>query len=62
MAGSQPPAELYDPVTGTWSDTAPMIEASYGPTATLLNDATVLVVGGSRDSGATAVTQVFDPT
>ena len=53
--------ELYDPVSGTWSNTAPMIEVSYSPAATLLNDGTVLVVGGTDASSQSAVAQVFEP-
>ena len=40
-------AELFDPVTGTWSPTAPMPSARGGASAALLSDGTVLLVGGS---------------
>ncbi|MET0405876.1 MAG: kelch repeat-containing protein, partial [Cystobacter sp.] len=45
-------AELYDPASDTWSDTAPMNVDRYRATATLLQGGTVLVVGGTsnRDS------------
>jgi hypothetical protein len=39
-------AERFDPVSGTWSHTAPMNVERYGHTATLLGDGTVLAVGG----------------
>jgi hypothetical protein len=39
-------AELYDPVTGTWSTAASMATARYIDTATLLSDGAVLVAGG----------------
>jgi N-acetylneuraminic acid mutarotase len=44
-------AEVYDPVTGTWSVTAAMTAARSGASATLLLDGRVLVVGGVDDRG-----------
>jgi hypothetical protein len=42
---SPPYAELYDPVAGSWTTTAPMLR-SHGTPAILLLDGTVLVAGG----------------
>ena len=38
-------AEIYDPSTGGWSEVTPMAQASADPTAVLLADGRVLVVG-----------------
>lgn len=55
-------AELYDPTSGTWSETAPMAVGRTGHTATALADGKVLVAGG-RDGFDTALdsTEVYDP-
>ncbi|MGW4160936.1 Kelch repeat-containing protein [Streptomyces sp. NPDC004788] len=59
-------AEVYDPETGRWTDTAPMGQARCGHSATLLADGRVLVAGGSdRRSGdsehSLTSAEVFDP-
>jgi hypothetical protein len=50
-------AELYNPATGTWRDTAPMHATGNGLTATVLPSGKVLVVG--LDTGHKA--EVYDP-
>jgi N-acetylneuraminic acid mutarotase len=70
VAGGQPDgggteswasAELYDPVTGTWQPTAPMLEARTGHTATLLSNGRVLVSGGYNNGGILASAELYDP-
>jgi Galactose oxidase, central domain len=64
-------AELYDPVTGSFTPTGNMVNAQYGPTATLLNNGKVLITGGFRpmQSGMTAAylpvdagAELYDPS
>jgi hypothetical protein len=50
VAGST--AELYDPLTGSWTLTARTIEGQGGHSATLMADGTVLVAGGISQAGA----------
>jgi N-acetylneuraminic acid mutarotase len=53
-------AEIYDPTTRTWSPAASMHYARMQPTALLLPDDRVLVVGDQGSNEQTAET--FDPT
>src|SRR5262249_24328285 len=57
-------AELYDPVTGTFTRIADMIDPNQGarPTATLLANGQVLFAGGDLgDFGGSASPELYDP-
>jgi hypothetical protein len=59
-------AELYDPKTGTFSETGSMTEGSEGHTATLLSDGRVLIAGGynlslSGSGQMLASAELYDP-
>src|SRR5439155_7773717 len=51
-------AELYDPLTRTFSPTGNLTTARAWHAATLLPDGKVLLVGGSEDGSA----EVYDPS
>jgi hypothetical protein len=55
--------QRYDPATGTWSLAPPMANPRFAHTATVLDDGTVLIVGGcAAEAGpATPSAEVFDP-
>ena len=60
-------AELYDPLTGSWTVTGSMGEGRQYHTATLLLDGRVLVVGGSGmgdsvNGGSLASAELYDPS
>jgi N-acetylneuraminic acid mutarotase len=55
-------AELYDPATGTWSNTTSLNTARASHTATLLSNGKVLVACGTGDTGNTLYTaELYDP-
>jgi len=75
LIAAEPNAQLYDPPTGTFSLTGQMTATVFfgdkppsidGHLATLLADGTVLLAGGSADSGYGAVeiagTELYDPS
>jgi N-acetylneuraminic acid mutarotase len=51
--------EVYNPATDSWQLAAPMSVTRVGHTATLLQDGTVLVVGGNP--GASMTAELYDP-
>lgn len=57
-------AELYDPSTGSWSETGKLNTHRYGHTATLLQNGKVLVAGGDSpfDTGVLDSVELYDPT
>jgi hypothetical protein len=56
-------AELYDPATGIWTVTGPLIQPRIQHTATLLQNGQVLVAGGgfSFISRFTTTAELYDP-
>ena len=54
-------AEVYDPVTGTFSPTGNMAEARAGHTDSRLSNGLVLVAGGFGVGGALASAELFNP-
>ncbi len=54
-------AEVYDPVSGTFSPTGSMSHFRNGHTATLLQDGHVLVVGGGGEGYDLATAELYDP-
>ena len=57
-------AELYDPSTGTFTQTGSMAVGRFLHTATLLQNGNVLIVGGALTSSSepVATAEVYDPT
>jgi N-acetylneuraminic acid mutarotase len=54
-------AELYDPVSETWTETGPLQTERYDFTATLLPDGKVLVAGGAVTDTNTDTAELYDP-
>ena len=54
-------AELYDPVSGTWSPTGSLNTARASHTATLLQNGLVLVAGGYAADGYLNSAELYDP-
>ena len=60
-SGKLASAEIYNPVTETWSTTSSMGPAREGHTATLLPDSRVLVTAGFNESALLASAEIYDP-
>jgi hypothetical protein len=58
MSPNEKRTELYDPNTGTFTETGSMTSMRAGPAATLLTDGKVLVAGGRSDTSA----DLYDPS
>ena len=55
-------AELYDPVTNSWSSASPLSVTRYAPSAVLLQSGKVLVVGGNGSTpGSSNSAELYDP-
>jgi len=62
-AAQQEQAELYDPLRDRWSLAGAGLPLLSGEATTLMPDGTVLVTGGTTDTGfATTGAELFDPT
>src|SRR5712664_2599355 len=60
--GATNSAEIFDPVSGTWSSIAGgMVEARSGAAAALLQDGRVLIAGGESSGVASTTLEIFDP-
>src|SRR5439155_1166664 len=61
--GPRGSAELYDPITRTWTNTGSFAVARWDHTATLLPNGQVLVAGGLGTDGVThlASAELYDP-
>jgi len=56
--------QRYDPATNAWSDLTPLGEERTSHTATLLDDGTVLLVGGrgATNGDKATTTEIYDPS
>lgn len=60
--GALASAEIYNPLTNTWTATCPMNVARYFHTSTQLTDGTVLITGGIDANNHTlSSAEIFDP-
>ena len=54
-------AELYDPTSGTWTETGDLTTLRGGHTATLLPSGKVLVAGGTNHLSLLSTSELYDP-
>jgi N-acetylneuraminic acid mutarotase len=54
-------AELYDPATGSWTNTGSMMVGRAFHTATLLPNGNVLVAGGVDETNSLSSVELYDP-
>ena len=54
-------AEIFDPSTGTWSETGSLESPRNAHSATLLNDGRVLVAGGVGYAQVLSSAEIYDP-
>src|SRR5208283_4333187 len=54
-------AELYNPASGTWTNTGSLTTAREYHTATLLPNGKVLVAGGIGNTGFAVNAELYDP-
>jgi N-acetylneuraminic acid mutarotase len=56
-------AEIYDPATNVWSSASSLLTARFNPTATLLQNGTVLIAAGvNASSSAISSVEIFNPS
>jgi Abnormal spindle-like microcephaly-assoc'd, ASPM-SPD-2-Hydin/Galactose oxidase, central domain len=60
-SGAVPPAELYDPTTGTFATTGSLNQPRADHIAALLPNGTVLVAGGLGDLSVLDSAEIYDP-
>ena len=65
ITGQAKEADLYDPTANRWSLAAPMLQDRADPTATILDDGKILVVGGTTTTGGQQLwltsAEIYDP-
>ena len=54
--------EVYDPSTKLFTNSTSLAIPRLSPTGTMLNNGTVLIVGGQTNSGITGTAEIFDPS